>query len=150
MDERNERTAASWADCSLLLILLKAMHHRCLVLVFLRLICGILAPDFMGAVTSSFDFFLHYVSGYHFQIVRPANLRAKINERCRYVESIVAQLGRLVVPREHVVIIVPALPECQEGYTQILRGIDEPEISDEFYKIALLLYISLKREKLID
>ena len=65
----------------------------------------------MAAVTSYFHSFVHQASGYHFQVVRRPDLREKINERCRYVESVVAQLTRLVAPREHAMIIVPALPE---------------------------------------
>ena len=117
-----------------------AMHHHCLVSVFLRLICVTPAPQFMAAVTSSFHSFLHYVSGYHFQIVRPADLREKVNKRCRCIESVVAQLGRLVVPWEHVVIIMPGFPKCEDGCNHVLIGIDESEINDNFVKVALLSY----------
>ena len=119
-----ELSAVSFVDSSVLLIILKAMRHHCPVFVFLRLIYVTPAPHFMAAVTGSFHSFLHHVSVYHFQIVRPADLREKVNERCRYVESVVSQLGGLVVPRKHVVIIVPTLSVCHEGYTHVLRRID--------------------------
>ena len=66
----------------LLRILLNTIHHRGPVPVFLRLIWVTAAPYFMAAGTSYFHSILRRAPGYHFQVVRPADHRVKINERC--------------------------------------------------------------------
>lgn len=60
------------------------------------------------------------------QVVREPQPRAPVDERRAEVEPVVAQLGRLVVPRERVVVVVPALAERQQRDRRVLRGRDVP------------------------
>lgn len=43
-----------------------------------------------------------------------------VDERCGEVGTIVAQLSRLVVPREHVMVVVPALAESANRYGHVV------------------------------
>lgn len=58
------------------------------------------------------------------QVVRPADMSEEIYERGGHVGAVVAQLAGLVVPRKHVVIIVPALAEGGEAHGQAVGGAD--------------------------
>lgn len=80
----------------------------------------------MAAVAGSLDAFLDHVHGHRFQIVGPADFREEVDERGRQVGRVVAQLGRLVVPRERVVVVVETFAQRQHAYAQIFRRVDVP------------------------
>lgn len=82
------------------------------------------APGRVRSVARPLDSPLDDLVGHHLQIVRPADLGEEIDEGGRKVQPVVAQFGRLVVPGEHVVIVVPALAERECGHRLVLRWVD--------------------------
>lgn len=94
-------------------------HYR-LISLFLRLILVAPAPHLVTAVARSFHAFLHHVLGYALQIVGPTDSREEVNEGRRKVETIIAEFGRLVIPREGMVVIVPTLAEGEYRNTFVL------------------------------
>lgn len=64
------------------------------------------------------------IGGLH--VVRLPEERARVDERRAEVQPVVAQLGRLVVPRERVMVVVPSLAERQQRHRRVLRGRDVP------------------------
>uniref|UniRef100_T1DNK5 Uncharacterized protein n=1 Tax=Anopheles aquasalis TaxID=42839 RepID=T1DNK5_ANOAQ len=79
------------------------------------------SPGWMATVPGTLDALLHDLLGNRFQVVRPANLCEEIDERGSQVHPVVAQLSRLVVPREHMVIVVPSLAKRERCYRAVLR-----------------------------
>lgn len=77
-----------------------------------------------GAVAGALGALLHQRRRHRLQVVRPADAREEVDEGRGEVHAVVAQLGRLVVPREDVVVVVPALAESGDRHTDVLRGAD--------------------------
>lgn len=78
----------------------------------------------MAAVTRSLHSFSYHVLGHTLQIVGPADLREKVDEGRREVESVIAELSRLVIPGKDVMIIVPTFAKGEYGNPFVLRRID--------------------------
>lgn len=57
------------------------------------------------------------------EIVRPTQSCKQLDPECRHIEMM-RQLGRLVVPREHVMVVMPAFAHRNNRHTQILDRID--------------------------
>jgi hypothetical protein len=77
-----------------------------------------------GAVAGALGALLDQRRGHRLQVVRPADAREEVDEGRGEVGAVVAQLGRLVVPREDVVVVVPALAERGDRHADVLRGAD--------------------------
>lgn len=60
------------------------------------------------------------------QVVRQPESGASVYERRAQVHPVVAQLGRLVVPRERVMVVVPSLAQSQQRHRRVFRGRDSP------------------------
>lgn len=88
------------------------------------------APQVVCAVTGSLDALLDRRMGHCLQVVRPANLSEEIDKRGRKIDVIVAQLGRLVVPWEHVMVVVESLAERQRGHCGVLSRIYAPVVQE--------------------
>lgn len=61
---------------------------------------------------------------YGLQIVRPADPGKEIDEGGGKVGAIVAQLGGFVIPRENMMVIVPAFTEGPDGDAVTVGGAD--------------------------
>jgi len=77
-----------------------------------------------GAVAGALCALLDQRRRHRLQVVRPADAREEVNEGRGEVHAVVAQLGRLVVPWEDVVVVVPALAERGNRHADVLRGAD--------------------------
>lgn len=86
------------------------------------------APGRVRSVSRSLHSPLDDLVRNRLQIVRPADLGEEIDESGREVQPVVAQFGRLVVPGEHVMVVVPALAESECGHRLVLRGVDSAVI----------------------
>lgn len=73
-------------------------------------------------VARSLRAFLYHAVRYGLQIVRPADPGEEVDEGGGEVRTIVTQLGRLVVPREHMMVIVPALAEGADADAVAVGG----------------------------
>ena len=84
------------------------------------------APYVMATVAGTFHAFANHVRRNRLQVVRPSEVRAQVYERGRQIQLVVPQFGVLIVPREYVVVVMPAVAERRERYEHILRRIDVP------------------------
>lgn len=75
------------------------------------------------SLTAFFDGFLHQFGRRFLEIVCPSDFGEQLNPKSGDVET-VCQFGRLVVPWEYVVIVVPALAHRGNRHNDILRWID--------------------------
>lgn len=100
------------------------INDSCVLHLVLILILVTPAPGRVATIAGALHTLLHNFLRHRLQIVRPPNLGEEIDERRRHVHPVVAELGRLVVPGEHVVIVVPSLAECERGYGLVLRWVD--------------------------
>lgn len=82
------------------------------------------APGGMRTVSRPLDSPLDDLVGNRLQIVRPSDLGEEIDESGSKVQPVVAQFGSLVVPGEHVMVVVPALAEGECGHRFVLRWVD--------------------------
>lgn len=87
----------------------------------------VLAPG-VSAVASPQQAFPDQVIRRLFQVVGEPQLGAAVQEEGAEVEAVVAQLRRLVVPGEHVMVVVPALAQGQDSHGDVLPRADGPEI----------------------
>lgn len=78
------------------------------------------------------------------QVVRPANLGEKVQPECGHVDGVLAQLGRLVVPGKHVVIVVPTFAHGHHRYQLVLDGLNVPRKD----KVSIKLQPSKNQKKL--
>lgn len=82
-----------------------------------------------------------------FKVVGPSDLSELVNPESRHIK-VIAQLGRLVVPRENMMVVVPSLAHRHNRNTQRLHWFDSPEIFrlypliSECFIILLLSYVS--------
>lgn len=104
------------------------------------------APCWMCSVSRSLDSPLDDLVRNHLQIVRPTDFGEEIDESGCIVQPVVTQFGRLVVPGEHVVIIVPSLAECECGYRLVLRWVDGAV--EVWKKLRSLGYIGILGERM--
>jgi len=95
-----------------------------LIPLLLRLILVAPTPHLMTTVARSFHAFPYHVLGHALQIVGPTDSREEVDEGRRKVETIIAKLGCLVIPRENMMVIVPTLAEGEYRNTFVLRRID--------------------------
>lgn len=70
--------------------------------------------------------FTNHISGYSLQVIRPANQRTQVHKGGRNVELVVPELSVLVVPGEHVVVIMPPVAKWSHRNKQILGRVDVP------------------------
>ncbi len=84
-------------------------------------------PYHMATVSGPFHPFADHVLGYGFEVVGPADFGEEVDEGGGGVGRIVAQLGRLVVPREDVVVVVPSFAQRQQRDALVLRRMDIPD-----------------------
>lgn len=76
---------------------------------------------FRAVARSSRAFYYHTIC-YGLQIVCPTDPGEEVDEGGGKVRAIIAQLGRLVIPWKHVMVIVPALAECADADAQAVGG----------------------------
>lgn len=67
----------------------------------------------VGAIAVLKGHFAHHVGGRRLEVVSPAQLGEDVDPDGGNVEE-VAELGRLVVPGEHMVVVVPALTHSNQ------------------------------------
>ena len=95
----------------------------------------------MGSVTCSVDPGEDHVLGNCFQVVGLADERHGVDEHGGQVDGVEAELGRLVVPGEDVVVVVPAFAEGSDGHAFVLYCANEPKIIKINIKKNDILYI---------
>jgi len=66
-------------------------------------------------ISGSLDALLNDLVRDCLQIVRPADLSEEVDECSGEVHAIIAQLGCLVIPREDVMVVVPAFTQSENG-----------------------------------
>lgn len=97
----------------------------------------------LGAVARPPRPFLHQTGVGRLQVVRQPDPGAPVDERRAEVQPVVAQLGRLVVPRKRVMVVVPALAERQQRHHRVLGGRDVPEdrrtITTYYYIVVIVI-----------
>lgn len=59
-------------------------------------------------------------------VLHPADAGERIDETGRQVHRIAAELAGFVVPRKHMMVVVPALTERRQRYEQIVHRADVP------------------------
>lgn len=78
----------------------------------------------VGAVAGAFSPALDHWGRDRLAVVRPADPREKVNYTRCPVERVGAQLRRFVVPRKHVVVVVPTLTQRKQRHQPILRRLN--------------------------
>ena len=78
---------------------------------FFGLILVAPAPEFVATVTRSLHPLPYHIYGYRFQLVGPADFSHRVDEQSGQIHAVLPQFGCLVVPRECVVVIVPAFTQ---------------------------------------
>lgn len=111
-------------------------HHR-YVSVFLRLILITPTPHIVTSIPGSLHSLLYNVSGNDLQVIRESELRAAVDEGGGQIELVISELCRFVVPRENVMIIVPALAERSQCHCFVLRRIDKPV--EDYFNVRLIV-----------
>lgn len=74
--------------------------------------------------------FLDELFGRRLQIVRPAYAAENVQPHRGHVQHVPADLGRPVVPREHVVIVMPSFAHGHQRYGEVLRRLDAPVVKN--------------------
>lgn len=69
--------------------------------------------------------------GNDFQIIRPAHPGEEIDETGGEIKHIIAQFGGLVIPGEHMVVVVPALADRHKRDVLVVRWLDVSARRDE-------------------
>lgn len=102
-------------------------HILQLLHIFLFNISVAVSPDLgVAAVAALLGSSRYHIPGNTLQIVGPAQLSEEVDERRRRIVD-VPQFTGFVVPREHVVIVVPAFTEGSKGHGQIFHWANVPE-----------------------
>lgn len=78
---------------------------------------------------SAFGAFAHKLRRRGLQVVRPSDLGEQVDKCGGEVELVIAKFGRLVIPRERVMIIVPTLSYRHHGHKRVFRRVDKPGIN---------------------
>jgi len=86
----------------------------------------VLVVVLLGAVARPARPLLHQTGVGRRQVVRQTEPGARVDERCAKVQPVIAQLGRLVVPRKSMMVVVPPLAERQQRHSRVLSGCDVP------------------------
>lgn len=68
--------------------------------------------------------------GRRLQVVRPSDFGKQVQPHGGHVQQVSADLGRPVVPRENVMVIVPALAHRHDGHDKVLGRLDPPAKRD--------------------
>lgn len=76
------------------------------------------------AITCPSSAFLYHSVRYGFQIVCPTNPGKEIDESSGDIGAIVTQLGGFVIPRENMMIIMPAFTDGADGDAEAVGGTD--------------------------
>lgn len=81
-------------------------------------------PQTMRTITRALNPLLNNLIGHRLKVISPADFSEEVNEVSREVQPVIAQLGRLVVPGESVVVIVEAFAESEDGDGDVFSGAD--------------------------
>lgn len=87
----------------------------------------------LSSIASSRRSSFNRLHGDCFHVIRQTQPSTEIDKCGSDVDLIVAEFGGFVVPREHMVVIVPSLTECYYGHAFIFGRTDISEI----YKVML-------------
>lgn len=74
------------------------------------------------------------------QVIRQSESGAQVYERCAEVHPVIAQLGRLVVPRECVMVVMPSLAERQDCNRRVLRRRNIPADRQSARGVKTIVY----------
>lgn len=80
----------------------------------------------MAAVASTHHSLHDDVTSHRLEVIRPTDDGEKVDKRSSDVQSVVAQFGSFVVPREGVMVVVPTLAQRQRRDRVALRRVDSP------------------------
>jgi len=69
--------------------------------------------EFMGTIASPCCSFQNGFLRHGLQAVRPTDPSEEVDERCRGVEHVITQFGRLVVVWKYVMVVVESFAICQ-------------------------------------
>lgn len=71
----------------------------------------VFVDDVVSAVAGPQHPLAHQLLARYLQVVGEPQARAQVQETCGPVAAVLSELSRLVVPGEHVVVVVPALSQ---------------------------------------
>ncbi|KAJ8894215.1 hypothetical protein PR048_006825, partial [Dryococelus australis] len=93
---------------------IQIQNHHVGVVFFLHLI-HVISKVRVASIPVPLYHFLHQLLGRTLEVVRPAYFGEQVQVEGGYVEGVVSQLSRLVVPGEDMVVVVPALSQSQSS-----------------------------------
>lgn len=112
------------------------------MIVFFRLVLVSPSPYFVATIScSEYPFFDHFFRD-SFKIIGPAYFGKKVNEESGKVCTIFSKLWRFVVPREGMMIVVPAFTKGKDRNWDVFSGIDV-SIKGTIINENILIHINL-------
>jgi len=78
------------------------------------------SAGFMGTIARPCYSFQNGFLRHGLQAVRPTDSSEEVDERCRGVEHVITQFGRLVVVWKYVMVIVESFAICQYRHSDVL------------------------------